>query len=243
LPKDALGHLLDVAEIDTAAAIWQPVILSPNGDVENAGAFFTWSGFLVRRSEAPAIDAQPYASFSGSGACLLVRRDVFESLGGFQDSYFAYIEDVDLCWRARLAGWEIRVIPGIRVQHEMNATTKRIFAAHEVRYMNFRNRLRTIGANASASTLIRVLPIHILACLATAVVLAVSGRFKSAYAVLRAVVWPLTHGPEIRAQRRGARAFRKREDREVLRDDLVVSFSIRDSLRLLRDHRLAWRGP
>ena len=52
-----------------------------------------------------------------SGSCLLVRRSVFENLGGFDEGYFMYFEDVDLCARIRRAGHEIHFISGISVEH------------------------------------------------------------------------------------------------------------------------------
>ncbi len=47
-----------------------------------------------------------------SGACFLARRRAFDELGGFDESYFMYAEDVDLCWRARRAGWGVAYVPG-----------------------------------------------------------------------------------------------------------------------------------
>lgn len=52
-----------------------------------------------------------------SGCCFLVRREAWEALGGFDESYFMYAEDVDLCWRARRAGWTVAFEPSARVVH------------------------------------------------------------------------------------------------------------------------------
>ncbi len=52
-----------------------------------------------------------------SGACFVLRRDVFEALGGFDESLFMYAEDVDLSWRVRLAGHRIRYVPSAIIQH------------------------------------------------------------------------------------------------------------------------------
>ena len=58
-----------------------------------------------------------------SGACLLVRREVFEALGGFDESFFMYVEDVDLCRRAREAGYAVIFEPGARVEHVQGTST------------------------------------------------------------------------------------------------------------------------
>lgn len=52
-----------------------------------------------------------------AGACMMVRRAAFEALGGFDEGYFLYSEDVDLCRRIRDHGWEIWYVPGGKVEH------------------------------------------------------------------------------------------------------------------------------
>ena len=52
-----------------------------------------------------------------TGCCLLVRRECWEELGGFDEDFFLYYEDVDLCRRARAAGWSVWYEPAVRVTH------------------------------------------------------------------------------------------------------------------------------
>jgi N-acetylglucosaminyl-diphospho-decaprenol L-rhamnosyltransferase len=52
-----------------------------------------------------------------SGAFFLVRRRTWEEVAGFDPQYFMYLEDVDLCWRARRAGWRVGYEPGGEVVH------------------------------------------------------------------------------------------------------------------------------
>jgi GT2 family glycosyltransferase len=58
-----------------------------------------------------------------SAACLLCRREAFEAVGGFDERFFLYIEDIDLCLRMRKAGWRLLYIPRARVFHAGGATT------------------------------------------------------------------------------------------------------------------------
>jgi N-acetylglucosaminyl-diphospho-decaprenol L-rhamnosyltransferase len=57
-----------------------------------------------------------------SGALLLVRRETFEALGGFDERFFMFMEDVDLCWRAREAGWRVGVEPAAVAVHVVGAS-------------------------------------------------------------------------------------------------------------------------
>ncbi|MDX1383271.1 MAG: glycosyltransferase family 2 protein [Thermoanaerobaculia bacterium] len=53
-----------------------------------------------------------------SGACLCVRREAFEAIGGFDESFFLYFEDADLCLRLRAAGWKVAVVPDAHAIHD-----------------------------------------------------------------------------------------------------------------------------
>ena len=56
------------------------------------------------------------------GAAMLVRRDAFDRVGGFDERYFLYWEDADLCRRLRGAGWSTRFVPGARVHQPGGAS-------------------------------------------------------------------------------------------------------------------------
>ncbi|HEX3982013.1 MAG TPA: glycosyltransferase family 2 protein [Acidimicrobiales bacterium] len=58
-----------------------------------------------------------------SGACFLVRRPAFEQVGGFDEAYFMYAEDVDLCWRLHDAGWTVSWVPDAEVTHLQGVST------------------------------------------------------------------------------------------------------------------------
>ncbi|MFZ0666098.1 MAG: glycosyltransferase family 2 protein [Acidimicrobiales bacterium] len=79
-----------------------------------------------------------------SGSCMLVRRKTFEELGGFDESYFMYGEDVDLCWRAHRAGWGVAYVPGASVTHVGGFSTRqtpyRMIAAHHRSTLRFASR-------------------------------------------------------------------------------------------------------
>jgi N-acetylglucosaminyl-diphospho-decaprenol L-rhamnosyltransferase len=76
-----------------------------------------------------------------SGACFLVRRTVLDQLGGLDESFFHYSEDMDICVRIWKAGYEVRYVPDAVAEHEGGASAPRhgllpILAASRIRYAN-----------------------------------------------------------------------------------------------------------
>ena len=76
-----------------------------------------------------------------SGACFLVRRDAWDQLGGFDEAYFMYAEDVDLCWRAHRSGWRVAFEPDAAVVHAQGVSSDlapyRMIAAHHRSLLRF----------------------------------------------------------------------------------------------------------
>ena len=69
-----------------------------------------------------------------SGTAMLLRKTAVEAIGGFDESYFMYVEDVDLCWRLGEAGWRSGFVPGATVRHRIGGSSEqvpyRMIAAH-----------------------------------------------------------------------------------------------------------------
>ena len=87
-----------------------------------------------------------------SGACVLVRRTAFEMVGGFDEGYFMYVEDVDLCWRLGQAGWRIGYEPAGRVVHALGGSSRlvpyRMIAEHHRSLMRFVSKSTAGGRRA-----------------------------------------------------------------------------------------------
>lgn len=63
-----------------------------------------------------------------SGACFMVRKSIFQDLGGFDEKLFMYMEDVELCFRAKKAGYEVYYYPDVHVSHKEQGSSNRTFA-------------------------------------------------------------------------------------------------------------------
>lgn len=98
--------------------------------------------------------------FWGTGACLLVRADVFRELGGFDAGFFAHMEEIDLCWRAQLRGYRICVEPMSVVYHLGGGTLPQ--NTPRKTFLNFRNNLMMLYKNLSGRSLWWVLTIRMV---------------------------------------------------------------------------------
>lgn len=93
--------------------------------------------------------------FWASGACFFIRSSVFKKLGGFDDRFFAHMEEIDLCWRAYNAGHSTWYTPESTVYHVGGASLN---AAHPQKtYFNFRNSLFSLTKNSPHPLLLSVL--------------------------------------------------------------------------------------
>ena len=119
-----------------------------------------------------------------SGACFFVRASVFNELKGFDESYFAHQEEVDLCWRIRNAGYRIRVATKSVVYHVGGATLSVVNPKKT--YLNFRNSLFTLTKNLPSKGLRRTLFLRLCLDGLAAMKFMFEAKPKHFFAVLKA---------------------------------------------------------
>ena len=93
--------------------------------------------------------------FWASGACLFIRKSTFQELNGFDTSFFAHMEEVDLCWRIKNLGHSIKYVGTSTIYHIGGATLSN--TNPKKTYLNFRNSLITITKNTSGNLFFLVL--------------------------------------------------------------------------------------
>jgi GT2 family glycosyltransferase len=156
-----LAPVISLFDADGQLAIAQPKIL----DYKNkayfeyagaAGGFIDKYGFPYCRGrifETLEKDKGQYDDiadiFWASGACFFIRRDAFWELGGFDESYFAHQEEIDLCWRAFNMGLKAKYCGTSSVYHVGGATLGHQSARKT--YLNFRNSLLMMVKNVPDS--------------------------------------------------------------------------------------------
>jgi len=157
----AFAALVQALDAHPDCAIAAPRLLNADGSVQASarGAPTAWTGLFGRHSlltkifpssaaarrNLPARDLVDAGVESAEvdwtmGASMLIRRAPFEAVGGFDEGYFLYWEDADLCRRLRDRGWKTRYVPGAIVKHPggASAATDSAFATRAFHHSAYR---------------------------------------------------------------------------------------------------------
>ncbi len=191
-----LDALMVFMEANPTVAACQPKIKAfyAKNYFEHAGAaggFIDYLGFPFCRGRVFAHleeDKGQYDEvvdvFWASGACLLIRADMFKKVGGLDEAFFAHMEEIDLCWRLNARGYRVVCVPQSTVYHvgggTLNAESPR------KTYLNFRNNLLMLYKNLPQQSLDFVLRWRKVLDYVAAVQLYATGKKANAAAVLQA---------------------------------------------------------
>lgn len=233
-----LSPLVSYMDNNGETAACQPRILSWHnpGSFEYAGAaggFIDRYGFTFCRGrifDNVEKDSGQYDSrtdvFWVSGACMIIRAEAFRGCGGFDDDFFAHMEEVDLCWRLGYEGYRFACIPDSVVYHVGGGTLP--YDSAQKTYLNFRNNLFLLYKNLPEKNFHRVLFVRKLFDGVAALVFALKGKFKSTIAVLRAHISYYKSIGALRRKREETKRRRVRQSVEpVMNKSIVFEFYIR----------------
>ncbi len=156
--------------------------------------------------------------FYAKGAAIVVRSELFRTLGGFDDDFFLYYEETDLCWRVWLSGHRVMYVPSSIVYHARAATTSSVTPERksELYSMTRLNRSRMILKNYEIQYLLLLAPIILLNNLKdTLVLMLLDARLSAVLATLK-VPWLLLKDLRTTLTKRySVRQFRKVPNRRL----------------------------
>lgn len=196
VPKNWIQPVIDKMEIDKELAICQPKILAQKNKTAfeyagAAGGFIDFLGYPFCRGRIfDSIENdngqydQPMECFWASGAAFFIRANLFKSIGGFDASFFAHFEEIDLCWRVKNAGHKIAVIPSSFVYHVGGSVIE--YQSPRKTFLNFRNGLVVLHKNLPAKQLLWKLPIRFLLDVVAAYRSLLSGDIATYKAIAKA---------------------------------------------------------
>jgi GT2 family glycosyltransferase len=195
--------------VDDRTGVVGAQVLLPDGRV-NAGdnplhlTGVAWAGgFGAAREDGP-----PRAVASVSGAALLASARTFSQVGGLCERFFLYMDDIDLCWRMRLAGWNVIFAPQAVVWHDYQFDK-----GPQKWYWLERNRLWAVLSNYSAAALLLLAPMLLVSELVVTCTALRDGWLRE---LLRAWGSLFASVPELRSWRRKVQSTRRARDSELM---------------------------
>lgn len=124
--------------------------------------------------------------FWASGACLLIRREVYNQVGGLDAVFFAHQEEIDLCWRLHCRGYEVMAVPESMVYHLGGGALG--YENPKKTFLNFRNNLLMLYKNMPSRTMWFVFFVRFFLDYVAAIQMLCAGKWLNAKAVIEARV-------------------------------------------------------
>lgn len=221
---DFLIPMVEACEKDKTIGCIQPemrVMKTPNL-LDEAGAYLTFTGLLYhygyRKNHSMAVYKNTREIFSAKGACIFIPKSVFRTAGEFDESFFIFFEETDLCHRIWLAGYRVLYMPKSFIYHVAGGDTLTTYDHAKRIYLTFKNMNSSYLQNFGTFFLWTVYPVFVFVQISVFVLLLCIGKFGEAGAALRAWSWNATHFSMIMRQRNKVQsAIRKVSDRELQR--------------------------
>ncbi|MBS1647012.1 MAG: glycosyltransferase family 2 protein [Bacteroidetes bacterium] len=188
--------IIKVMEQDVSIAAAQPNILAyhQKDTFEYAGAaggFIDTYGYPFCRGRifnTLEKDIQQYHQtieiFWATGACMFVRASVYEQLQGFDDFYFAHMEEIDLCWRIKNIGKKIVAVPQSLVYHVGGGTLNKL--SPRKTFLNFRNSLLSLTKNNAQGVLFFKIVVRLFLDGIAGIKFLLEGNIKHTWAIIQA---------------------------------------------------------
>ncbi len=198
------------------------------------------TGAVIDRVQSPEIDHGQHDGvrdvFVAPSGCTLIRADLMAALGGFDPGIVAMAEDLDLCWRAQVAGARVVVVPEARVRHlevvapGVEPVLSGPDAQATLQALQRRHELRTVLKCYGTFNLFRVVPQTLALALGEVLVALVSRDRARARAVLGAWRWNLAHRRELLEARRVVQRSRQVPDSQIRRNQVHGSARLSEYL-------------
>ena len=196
VPQGWTEPILELMESDESIAVCQPKILShlhpdffeyagaAGGMIDTLGYPFCRGRLFETLEEDNGQYDDVQEIFWATGACMFVRSDVFHGLGGLEPAFFAHMEEIDFCWRAKNTGHKVMYNGHSKVYHLGGGTLHK--SNPRKTFLNFRNGFALLYKNLPTKELISTLTLRVLLDWIAALRMLMAGQTKDARAVLDA---------------------------------------------------------
>jgi len=216
-----LKELIKVGEEDERKGVAQVKILRMDDEerLDHTGlaidALGTWSTTFNMREKA---FSRVFEIFAASFAACIVRRDVFNEVGGFDEDYFIYDDDTDFCWRTRLLGYGVIFVPSAKACHcgqiAKGLSPRRL-------YHSVKNRICTMLKNYEQRNLWQRICIFYILTLLSAFGFILLLKPEQAFALLKGLAYPILNLKTVWRKRLTVQIRRRVSDKELFQKGLL----------------------
>ena len=161
--------------------------------------------------------------FWASGTCFITNKDIFQNIGGFDETLFAHMEEIDYHWKCQLNGYSVVVSPKSTIYH-LGGATLSYHTAYKT-YLNHRNSLLLLLTNYNImNTMKFLIPRLIMECISLIKDI-ISLKLWHALAQIKSLLWIILHPHTIYKRRQHIKKIRKKTDQDLL-GDIIYNKSI-----------------
>ena len=223
MEPDALAKMVTTAESNESVGIAGPLVLDlkDRKTIQEAGMSVDRFGFPMQEKSSNQAVSEV---FFVSGCAMLIKKAVLQTVGAFDDDYFMFSEDLDLCWRAQLAGYRVVVNKASIIYHAsggsmIGGVAKSAHYTTDVRriFLREKNTLRTLVKNYDTTSMLKTVPLYVSLQIFESTFWFLIRKPCTGKNILRAVLWNLKVLPDTMHRRAEVQGLRKVGDREITR--------------------------
>jgi GT2 family glycosyltransferase len=227
--KNWLKEMVSAAKNPKVGVVGSKILHYGSEEVQDIGSNIDHFGYQMNYytlEGLPKKGTKTKAVFYVSGCAMLLKKNLFEKAGQFDEKYFLYKDDLDLCWRIKLLGYQTVTAFESKIYHLSGVVAGgkiilddqgKYHTTARKRYFGERNTLRTLLKNYSGLTLGWVLPVYFLMLGAEILFFGLIGQFKVSRAYLDSIGWNLKNLGETWQRRRQIQRTRTQSDEIIMR--------------------------
>lgn len=206
-------------EIPNLGCVQPKLLLMDNPQkLDVCGSYWTTSTWLYHYGFGKDRSLEKYNKafpvFSNKGAAILIKKELIEKLGLFDEDFWCYYEESDFCHRLWIAGYECWYYPKATVYHAMGGTSI-LFENWYLHYHSLKNRLCSYLKNFQTRTLAFVIPIYLGQIVFLSLVWLGQGKLKNFFGVYKSIFWNLENLGKTLKKRKLVASIRRKTDKEI----------------------------
>lgn len=219
--KQFLEPLVEACEKNPKIGCIQPkLVYESDHDLLNAvGSYLTSTGFLYHYGYRKDPNSPQYNNqlliYSAKGAAMMLRKSALVDAGAFDEDFFIYFEETDLCHRLWLSGYEVVYEPKSLVYHAEAVDTHREFGEYRITFLSFRNRIASYIKTLELFHLVTTLGALLIIYAALFLYSLVRLKWQVSLAIVMSIFWNITVLPAMLRKRNMIQTRRRIGDAEL----------------------------